>query len=279
MKWNHLAAAAAIALASVLGGCASVQKAGHDANDQAKAFTPMADKAIVYVYRDELLGAAIKMPVKVDDIVAGQTGPKSFLQLAVPPGHHVIASLSEKDATLAIDAEAGKTYYVWQEVKMGLMSARSALHLVSEQVGQAGVRKCDLLQTDAPTFRVPPSTGTVITPTKVVDAASTVNEPVDATANAATPVPAEQPVVSTASTPNVAAVQPEGGLAVLDARVDKPTFLAAEDVASRHQCERLLRVRSVSSTEAHFYSACPGMSSPLEITCKGSHCDEETPQG
>jgi hypothetical protein len=278
MKWNHLAAVAAIALASVLSGCASVQKAGHDANDQAKMFTPMTDKAIVYVYRDELLGAAIKMPVKIDDVVAGQTGPKSFLQLAVTPGHHVITSLSEKDASLAINAEAGKTYYVWQEVKMGLMSARSALHLVSEQVGQAGVRKCDLLQTDAPAFRVPPSTGRVITPTKVVEAAPTVNEPVDATVDAATPVPAEQSVASTAPTSNVAAAQPEGGLAVLDTRVDKPTFLAAQDVASRHQCERLLRVRSVSGAEAHFYSACPGTASPLEITCKGSHCDED-PRG
>lgn len=157
MKWNHLAAAAAIAVVATLSGCASVQKADVNASQHAKVFKPLTDKAVVYVYRDEILGAAIKMPVKVDDMVAGQTGPKSFLQLALPPGHHVIGSLSEKDASLPLDVEAGKTYYVWQEVKMGVMSARSQLHLVSTDVGQAGVRKCDLLQTETPAFRMPAS--------------------------------------------------------------------------------------------------------------------------
>ncbi|SEM39438.1 Protein of unknown function [Luteibacter sp. UNCMF331Sha3.1] len=159
MKWNHLAAAAAIAVVSVLSGCASVQKADRGASDQAKVFAPLTDKGVVYVYRDEILGGAIKMPVKVDDVVAGQTGPKSFLQLALTPGHHTIASLSEKDAALPIDVEAGKTYYVWQEVKMGVMSARSALHLVTADVGKAGVRKCDLLQTESPALRMPAGHG------------------------------------------------------------------------------------------------------------------------
>ncbi|HXP02220.1 MAG TPA: DUF2846 domain-containing protein [Luteibacter sp.] len=163
MKWNHLAAAAAIAAVSLLSGCASVQKADRNASIQAKTFAPLPDKAVVYVYRDELLGGAIKMPVKVDDLVAGQTGPKSFLQLALSPGHHTIASLSEKDVALPIDVEAGKSYYVWQEVKMGVMVARSALHLVSADVGQSGIRKCDLLQTEAPSLRMPPAAnGTIM---------------------------------------------------------------------------------------------------------------------
>jgi uncharacterized protein YceK len=119
MKWNHLAALAAIVVVSALSGCASVQKADQGASTRAKVFAPLTDKGVVYVYRDELLGAAIKMPVKVDDLVAGQT------------------------------------YYVWQEVKMGLMSARSALHVVSADVGKAGVRKCDLLQTEAAALRMP----------------------------------------------------------------------------------------------------------------------------
>jgi hypothetical protein len=155
MKWNHLAALAAIVVVSAISGCASVQKADQGASTRAKVFAPLTDKGVVYVYRDELLGAAIKMPVKVDDLVAGQTGPKSFLQLALSPGHHTIASLTEKDATVSLDVEAGKTYYVWQEVKMGLMSARSALHVVSADVGKAGVRKCDLLQTEAAGLRMP----------------------------------------------------------------------------------------------------------------------------
>lgn len=43
------------------------------------------------------------------------------------PGDHTITSKAEKDATLQFTAEAGKTYYVWQQVKMGVWAARSGL--------------------------------------------------------------------------------------------------------------------------------------------------------
>ncbi|MDX7898391.1 hypothetical protein SJS28_04350 [Aeromonas media] len=41
--------------------------------------------------------------------------------------------------TLILSTEAGKNYYVWQEVKMGLLMARSKLSQVSEGEGKKGV--------------------------------------------------------------------------------------------------------------------------------------------
>ncbi|WP_168196438.1 hypothetical protein [Bdellovibrio sp. NC01] len=38
-----------------------------------------------------------------------------------------------------------KNYYVWQEVKMGILWARTKLHKVDEAEGQAGVRQCSLV--------------------------------------------------------------------------------------------------------------------------------------
>ena len=36
-------------------------------------------------------------------------------------------SKTEVDSTLTLDMQAGNTYFVWQEVKMGMFAARSAL--------------------------------------------------------------------------------------------------------------------------------------------------------
>jgi hypothetical protein len=45
-----------------------------------------------------------------------------------------------------MDAEAGKTYYIWQEVKMGLWMARSLLQEVDEETGRKGVSECTRAQ-------------------------------------------------------------------------------------------------------------------------------------
>ena len=145
MKIQHIAAAA-IAIACLVSGCASVNKAGRDSDTQAKTFAPVTDKAVVYIYRDEILGAAIKLHVAVDGIAVGDTGPKSFLQLALPPGQHTITSRGEKTSSLSLDTQAGQTYYVWQEVKMGMLSGGSKLQLVAEDVGRKGVTESTRIQ-------------------------------------------------------------------------------------------------------------------------------------
>ncbi len=49
-----------------------------------------------------------------------------------------ISYMSKNDATLTLSTEAGKNYYVWQEVKMGLLMVRSKLSQVSEGEGKQG---------------------------------------------------------------------------------------------------------------------------------------------
>lgn len=57
-----------------------------------------------------------------------------------------ISYRSENDATLTLSTEAGKNYYVWQEVKMGLLMARSKLSQVSEEEGKQGVMESKLVK-------------------------------------------------------------------------------------------------------------------------------------
>ena len=133
---------AALAFSTI--GCASVQMGSPSADAQAKQFIATKDKAGIYIYRNETLGAAITMDVAVDNQLLGQTASKTYLYKEVTPGAHVIRSKAENTSELTIEAVAGKIYYVWQEVKMGFGSARSKLQLVDEATGQKGVKESKL---------------------------------------------------------------------------------------------------------------------------------------
>jgi hypothetical protein len=137
-------AAGALAVAT---GCASVPMASPELDLAAKRFDkPSADRAHLYLYRNETFGAAIKMPVMLNGQWIGDTASKTFLLLPVAAGSHTLVSKTENDSTLSVKAEAGKSYFVWQEVKMGLLAARSELHLMDEAQGRAGVLECSLAQ-------------------------------------------------------------------------------------------------------------------------------------
>lgn len=60
--------------------------------------------------------------------------------------------MAENDSTLDVDTVAGKIYYVWQEIKMGVMYARNKLQLVDDVTGQTGVKesKLTVLKSDQP---------------------------------------------------------------------------------------------------------------------------------
>lgn len=144
---SRLVAVTALAAVVLASGCASVQMASEQQDTAAKSYAVKPGTANIYVYRNEQMGAAIKMPVAINGKLVGDTAAKTYLLLQVPPGRHELVSKTENDATLAVNAEAGRNYFVWQEVKMGMMQARSLLHLVDEPTGKAGVAECKLAQT------------------------------------------------------------------------------------------------------------------------------------
>jgi Protein of unknown function (DUF2846) len=125
--------------AVMLSSCASVPMASEGADTQAKSFKTASEQASLYIYRNESLGRGVKMTVLIDGTAEGQTVAESYIHQTLSPGKH--------DASVSIDVQAGQTYFVWQEVKMGFVSARSALHVVDEQKGRAGVEQSTLIQT------------------------------------------------------------------------------------------------------------------------------------
>jgi len=136
-----------IGAAALVGGCASVPMASADADSKAKTFVAPTDgNAELYVYRNESFGGAIKMPLLLDNTSIGDTAAHTYVMGEVTPGKHTLVSKTENDVSLAFDAQPGQKYYVWQEVKMGVWSARSALHQVDEKTGQEAVEECKLIQ-------------------------------------------------------------------------------------------------------------------------------------
>ena len=137
----------AAALASSLFGCASVPMGDAKQDAALKTFSIPADKAGIYVYRNESFGAAVKMDVELDGKPIGQTAANTYLYKEVSPGKHTVSSKAENTDTVEIDAKPGSLNYVWQEVKMGLLYARTKLHLVSEADGKKGVLETKLAET------------------------------------------------------------------------------------------------------------------------------------
>ena len=82
---------------------------------------------------------AVKMDVEVDGKPIGQTAAQSYLYRELTPGKHTVTAKAENIDSLEIDAQPGKLSFIWQEVKMGVVFARTKLHLVDEKTGRSGV--------------------------------------------------------------------------------------------------------------------------------------------
>ena len=264
-------------------GCASVPMAARSDDAAAKQFAPVADKGTVYIYRDEIMGAAIKMPLLVDGVSIGDTGPKTYLEVALPPGTHSVTSKTEKDVTISLDVQAGKTYFIWQEVKMGMWAARSQLHIVDEAKGKKGVLDCSMVRTSADAFRVSGDQARLVLPEapaseKANDAVAPDSQQAPAPVAEAAPVsegaPAPANDADAQGTSAATATIVPGGPASLDPRVSVPMFRSAQDLASVHQCDRLIRVESVEGDHGRFFSTCQGAVARLEIDCTGARCSE-----
>lgn len=136
-----------IALLLLLSGCANINKAPDEFDRQAKIFKKNPGYSQVYVYRNEFLGSSLSIPVNVNCQYAGTTGPDSYFKFNLPAGKHTFAS-HDGESVLTIDTLPGKLYFIWQEVKWGLISGSSSLHLVGEEEGKSGVLESTLIDSD-----------------------------------------------------------------------------------------------------------------------------------
>ena len=144
MFYRSIFAAMAVVLSFT--GCGTLQMADNNLDTARKTFTVPTDKAGLYVYRNEHMGGAMMMKVSINGKEVGRTGAMTYLYQELTPGRHKLTSHAENEDSLELDAKPGTLIYVWQEVKMGLLSARSKLHLAAEEQGRKGVLESRLVQ-------------------------------------------------------------------------------------------------------------------------------------
>lgn len=134
-----------LAIALCLGSTASAQEAGTESTTTATATeaTATAEPAatepavteaasqtgrIVFFRPKKFAGGAISFKVREGDAVLGKLSNGSFFVAEVPAGEHLYHARSEgKDDTLAIEVEAGETYYVSGTISMGVFAGQGNL--------------------------------------------------------------------------------------------------------------------------------------------------------
>ena len=164
-QMKNFAAVFSAVLLLLLSACASVPMAPLDQDTKAKDFSSIPGKASLYIYRNEIFGAAIPMTVSVNGRALGQTAARTYFRLNLTPGKYNVESHAENVSSLPLTTEAGKNYFIWQEVKMGIWMPRSLLQQTDETTGRAGVMESgliassvserDLLPLDAPAASPP----------------------------------------------------------------------------------------------------------------------------
>lgn len=117
----------------------------------AKSLKPADGQALVYILRPSTYGALIKMGVRLDGVHIGATKARTYVYTMMTPGKHTLMSTSENHATMDITVEAGKTYYVKQEVEMGMVIAETDMELLDEKQGLKYLGKCKIAKDNAAT--------------------------------------------------------------------------------------------------------------------------------
>src|SRR5208282_6786664 len=107
-----------IALACLITGCATIgPPTAAEVDARGKSFSVAEGKANIYLYRNQNLSADA-LRVSVNGKTAGATGRATYFLWEVDPGTYDIGAGSGDTSNTRIVAEAGKSYYIWQEVKI-----------------------------------------------------------------------------------------------------------------------------------------------------------------
>jgi hypothetical protein len=96
---------------------------------------PSSGKAIVYFMRPSGMGFAINFQIWDGDHFIGLSQAKSYFAYECAPGRHLFIGMAENKRGVEADLEAGKSYYIITQVKMGAWRARMAFIPVTRGSG------------------------------------------------------------------------------------------------------------------------------------------------
>lgn len=114
-------------------GCGPSHMVAKEPCIDIRGVKPVEGKAALVVGRTTIFGGGINFENYLNKTFIGTTKGRSFFITSVDPGDHYITAHGENYASMLIRFEAGKTYYVQNEVRMGAFMARAKVELVDAQ--------------------------------------------------------------------------------------------------------------------------------------------------
>ncbi len=160
-----------VLLATMVSGCATVPMGNSQDDVFLKSFPTKPGVASLYIYRQSgIYASGLPITVEVDGSPIGQTASGTYLYTEVPPGTHTIASTSagpHVPDSISIQTNAGRNYFIHQDMVLNLLALQTRLRLVSADEGQRGVQATTLAQSRFNLPGTPPSMPTaqaVVTP-------------------------------------------------------------------------------------------------------------------
>ena len=135
----------ALALALTLTGCQQLPLTPQDI--EAKKFESVPGKAAIYIVRDAA-SANIGAPLWLDQGAQITLYEGTYYRWVANPGSHAIEAIGMSTASIKIQAEAGKIYFVHYMVEGSMRAGvvASALELMDNQTGRARVMQAVLVQ-------------------------------------------------------------------------------------------------------------------------------------
>lgn len=92
-------------------------------------------KAIVFIIRPGGNAFAVSMRLDCDSFQVGWITANTYLYTILDSGEHIFKARSENEFHLKVHLESGKTYYLAQIAKMGILYARTKLYMLNEMEG------------------------------------------------------------------------------------------------------------------------------------------------
>lgn len=99
-------------------------------------------KALLYVVRPTMWGNKVQTKFAINGEWVGINRGDNYFFVLLEPGDYNFCTQAENKVTNMLRVEAGKTYYVQQKVKMGIMKARTDMDLLDEKEGEEALAKC-----------------------------------------------------------------------------------------------------------------------------------------
>jgi len=116
----------------------------------AKSFVPSPAMARIYVFRESECAPLLGVELRVDDVPLGETYGKTFFQVDLLPGEHLLTGMDRTNGSRCdhmLCVKAGHLYFVKQVVWSVARKSRHGFITLCEPVqAQSAVRRCRMLR-------------------------------------------------------------------------------------------------------------------------------------